>query len=100
MDECTANVDTQTASAIQNAISTECRGVTVITIAHRISMVVNVDNILILDNGNLVCFILVCHGMHQCATCFCAFIVIAAVVDSFVFPQPLDFPNEKKLFEF
>ncbi|XP_035548110.1 ABC transporter C family member 13 isoform X2 [Juglans regia] len=54
LDECTANIDTQTASAIQNAISTECRGVTVITIAHRISMVVNVDNILILDNGILV----------------------------------------------
>lgn len=96
MDECTANVDTQTASAIQNAISTECRGMTVITIAHRISMVVNVDNILILDNGILVCLSCCALVMHQCATCFCAFIVVVVDDDSFVFPQPLDFPNEKK----
>lgn len=54
LDECTASVDTQTASVIQNAISTECRGMTVITIAHRISMVLNMDNILILDRGILV----------------------------------------------
>lgn len=54
LDECTANVDTQTASKLQNAISTECRGMTVITIAHRISTVLDMDNILILDQGSLV----------------------------------------------
>ncbi|KAJ8755380.1 hypothetical protein K2173_019178 [Erythroxylum novogranatense] len=54
LDECTANVDTQTASVIQNAISSECSGVTVLTIAHRISTVLSMDNILILDHGNLV----------------------------------------------
>ncbi|KAG5537419.1 hypothetical protein RHGRI_024745 [Rhododendron griersonianum] len=54
LDECTANVDTQTASKLQNAISSECRGMTVITIAHRISTVSNMDNILILDQGVLV----------------------------------------------
>ncbi|KAE7997228.1 hypothetical protein FH972_001878 [Carpinus fangiana] len=54
LDECTANVDAQTASVIQSTISTECRGMTVITIAHRISMVLNMDNILILDHGILV----------------------------------------------
>lgn len=55
LDECTANVDTQTASKLQNAITTECRGMTVITIAHRISTVLDMDNILILDQGSLVC---------------------------------------------
>ncbi|KAJ4718638.1 ABC transporter family protein [Melia azedarach] len=54
LDECTANIDTQTASILQNAISSECRGMTVITIAHRISTVLNMDEILILDQGNLV----------------------------------------------
>ncbi|KAA8540550.1 hypothetical protein F0562_024531 [Nyssa sinensis] len=54
LDECTANVDTQTASKLQNAIASECRGMTVITIAHRISTVLNMENILILDQGILV----------------------------------------------
>ncbi|KAK9280983.1 hypothetical protein L1049_003874 [Liquidambar formosana] len=54
LDECTASVDTQTASILQNAISSECRGMTVITIAHRISTVLNMDCILILDQGTLV----------------------------------------------
>ncbi|KAF7843202.1 ABC transporter C family member 13 isoform X1 [Senna tora] len=53
LDECTANVDTQTASLLQSTICSECKGMTVITIAHRISTVLNMDNILILDHGNL-----------------------------------------------
>lgn len=55
LDECTANIDTQTASTLQNAISSDqCQGITVITIAHRISTVLHMDNILILDQGILV----------------------------------------------
>ncbi|PSS06244.1 ABC transporter C family member 13 like [Actinidia chinensis var. chinensis] len=54
LDECTANVDTQTASKLQNAIASKCRGMTVITIAHRISTVLKMDNIFILDQGILV----------------------------------------------
>ncbi|XP_060667308.1 ABC transporter C family member 13 isoform X2 [Ziziphus jujuba] len=54
LDECTASVDSQTASILQNTISSECRGMTVITIAHRILTVLNMDNILILDHGILV----------------------------------------------
>lgn len=54
LDECTANVDTQTASILQKTISSECRGMTVITIAHRISTVLNMDNVLVLDHGMLV----------------------------------------------
>ncbi|TKY48012.1 ABC transporter C family member 13 [Spatholobus suberectus] len=53
LDECTANVDIQTASLLQNTISSECQGMTVLTIAHRISTVINMDSILILDNGKL-----------------------------------------------
>ncbi|OMO74143.1 hypothetical protein COLO4_26706 [Corchorus olitorius] len=54
LDECTANVDMQTASMLQNTISSECRGMTVITIAHRISTVLKMDNILVLNQGTLV----------------------------------------------
>ncbi|KAK8352970.1 hypothetical protein V6Z12_A05G127200 [Gossypium hirsutum] len=54
LDECTANVDTQTASILQKTISTECQGMTVITIAHRISTVLNMDNVFVLNQGTLV----------------------------------------------
>lgn len=54
LDECTANIDTQTASRLQNTIASQCQGITVITIAHRISTVLDMDNILILDQGILV----------------------------------------------
>ncbi|KAK6263781.1 hypothetical protein SCA6_019215 [Theobroma cacao] len=54
LDECTANVDMQTASILQKAISSECIGMTVITIAHRISTVLNMDNIFVLNQGTLV----------------------------------------------
>ncbi|WJX74992.1 ABC transporter C member 13 [Trifolium repens] len=53
LDECTASVDIQTASLLQSTISSECKGMTVVTIAHRISTVINMDNILILDHGNM-----------------------------------------------
>lgn len=54
LDECTANVDNQTAFLLQNTISVECKGMTVLTIAHRISTVMKMDNILVLDQGKLV----------------------------------------------
>ncbi|KAL3835470.1 hypothetical protein ACJIZ3_010206 [Penstemon smallii] len=54
LDECTANVDTQTASKLQRAIENECQRRTIITIAHRISTVMAMDNIFILDQGTLV----------------------------------------------
>lgn len=54
LDECTASVDIQTASLLQSTISSECQGITVLTIAHRISTVINMDSILILDHGKLV----------------------------------------------
>lgn len=55
LDECTANIDIQTASIIQNVITSECQGMTIITIAHRISTVLSMDNILVLEKGTVVC---------------------------------------------
>ncbi|XP_047341674.1 ABC transporter C family member 13 [Impatiens glandulifera] len=54
LDECTANVDAQTASKLQTAITGQCRGITVVTIAHRISTVMGMDDILVVDSGMLV----------------------------------------------
>ncbi|GAB2228243.1 hypothetical protein Droror1_Dr00010073 [Drosera rotundifolia] len=54
LDECTANIDTPTASVLHSIIATECRGMTVITIAHRISTIVDMDEIMVLDQGILV----------------------------------------------
>lgn len=54
LDECTANIDIRTASILQNVISSECHGMTVITIAHRISTVLSMDNIFVLEKGTLV----------------------------------------------
>ncbi|KAK4773644.1 hypothetical protein SAY87_028663 [Trapa incisa] len=54
LDECTASVDTRTASLLQKTLSSGCGGATVITIAHRISTVLDMDHILVLDHGVLV----------------------------------------------
>ncbi|OAY77933.1 ABC transporter C family member 13 [Ananas comosus] len=54
LDECTANVDTQTALLLQSTISIECNGMAILTIAHCISTVLKMDNILVLDHGILV----------------------------------------------
>ncbi|XP_051148072.1 ABC transporter C family member 13 isoform X1 [Andrographis paniculata] len=54
LDECTANVDIQTASKLQTAISSDCEIRTTVTIAHRISTVMVMDEIFVLDRGMLV----------------------------------------------
>ncbi|KAI5057619.1 hypothetical protein GOP47_0027634, partial [Adiantum capillus-veneris] len=53
LDECTANVDPQTSCILQRAIASECKGKTVITIAHRVQSILNLDRVLILENGML-----------------------------------------------
>ncbi|XP_073010335.1 ABC transporter C family member 13 isoform X3 [Typha latifolia] len=54
LDESTANIDTETALLLQNTISNVCRGMTVLTIAHRVSTVMKMDHLLVLDHGVLV----------------------------------------------
>ncbi|RRT73092.1 hypothetical protein B296_00028714, partial [Ensete ventricosum] len=74
LDECTANVDTQTALILQSTISNECKGTTVVTIAHRISTVLNMDLILVLDHGILVSICLIhlidLDNLHQISSYF------------------------------
>lgn len=54
LDEPTSALDVETESCIQDAISTVMSGRTCITIAHRLSTVVNADKIMVLNQGRIV----------------------------------------------
>ena len=54
LDEATANIDTYTENLIQKSINLLSREKIAIFIAHRLSTIVNVDKIIVLDNGSIV----------------------------------------------
>jgi ABC-type multidrug transport system fused ATPase/permease subunit len=56
MDEATASVDFATDEAIQRAIRSEFGGSTLITIAHRLSSVIDYDRLLVLADGKVAEF--------------------------------------------
>jgi len=58
MDEATDSIDYKTEEIIQRAITELLNGSTLITIAHRIKTIINYDKIIILDNRQIVDFIL------------------------------------------
>eukprot|EP00002_Diphylleia_rotans_P003707 TRINITY_DN1258_c0_g1_i3.p1 TRINITY_DN1258_c0_g1~~TRINITY_DN1258_c0_g1_i3.p1 ORF type:complete len:1141 (+),score=233.81 TRINITY_DN1258_c0_g1_i3:1334-4756(+) len=53
IDEATASVDVETDAQIQRSIRTHFAHATVLTIAHRLNTVIDVDRILVLDNGRI-----------------------------------------------
>jgi ATP-binding cassette, subfamily B, multidrug efflux pump len=54
MDEATANIDSMNEEKIQNALRNVIKGRTSLIIAHRLSTVMDCDQILLLDKGHLV----------------------------------------------
>ena len=54
LDEATANIDTKTEELIQHSIDKISKEKTSIFIAHRLSTIVNVDKIVVLNNGEII----------------------------------------------
>lgn len=54
LDEATSALDSQTEQEIQSAFEKVSEGRTTLVIAHRLSTVINADEILVMDNGNIV----------------------------------------------
>lgn len=53
LDEATANIDTETETAIQQAMASISSGRTSIIIAHRLSTIINADKIIVIHKGRL-----------------------------------------------
>lgn len=56
MDEATANVDQETDEVIQRTIKTTFRDNTVLTIAHRLNTIIDMDRVMVMDAGRVVEF--------------------------------------------
>ncbi len=54
LDEATAHLDSESEAAVQAALETALRGRTSLIIAHRLSTVVDADEILVIDGGSIV----------------------------------------------
>ena len=54
LDEATANIDSQSEKLIQDAMKLMLKNRTSIVIAHRISTIINSDNIVVLESGEIV----------------------------------------------
>jgi ABC-type multidrug transport system fused ATPase/permease subunit len=60
MDEATASIDAKTENLIQESINQVLEGKTAVIVAHRLASVVNCDEILLFDNGEIIA-----RGTHE-----------------------------------
>ena len=70
LDEATSSLDAESEKLVQTAIDDLSANRTVISIAHRLSTVVNADNIIVLNNGKVVEsgsheHLLQAHGLYE-----------------------------------
>ena len=56
-DEATSALDSKTEKAIQASLDNAARGRTTLIIAHRLSTVMNADEILVMSGGRIVCLL-------------------------------------------
>jgi ABC-type multidrug transport system fused ATPase/permease subunit len=54
LDEATANIDHKIDETIQAIIRSEFKGVTVISVTHRLSTIIDYDKIIVLSQGSIV----------------------------------------------
>ena len=59
LDEATAHLDSESETAVKNALTTALANRTSLVIAHRLSTIIQADQILVLDNGTITE-----HGQH------------------------------------
>jgi ATP-binding cassette subfamily C (CFTR/MRP) protein 4 len=56
MDEATANVDQETDDLIQTTIKSTFKNKTVLTVAHRLNTIIDMDRVLVMDAGRVLEF--------------------------------------------
>lgn len=54
LDECTSSLDKEMEQEVMQLVETECKGITVVAIAHRLDTIMGFDKVMILDRGELI----------------------------------------------